>query len=248
MKPQAAGTATASRYSRHDSLGTLHPYRQFRRGMVSESECRGCAAALPLLRAAGEALGRPVLVGIGGPGGSGKSSFSAAIARHLDGVRIVPLDDYRKPRAERGFGIHGSHPAGNRIELLKSHLEAARDGRPFERPVFCRVRGAAWERETIHPARFILADGEIAAHRGLRDCFDVRILVLAGWPLQWRARMGRDRSERATSLRKALALFCISNLLDYPRFSAGMEKEADLVLRRTRCGRLLTPCSVEAAH
>ena len=201
------------------------------------SDCQGCAAALPLLREAGAALGRPVLVGIGGPGGSGKSSFSAALARQLDDARIVPLDDYRKPRAERGWGICGSHPAGNRLELLKSHLEAARDGRAFERPVFCRDRGAALDSETIHPARFIIADGEIAAHRAVRDFFDVRILVLAGMPLQWRARMGRDRNERATSLRKALTLFCISNLLDYPRFSAGAANEAELVLRRSRCGR-----------
>lgn len=201
-----------------------------------EIDCQGCAAALPLLHSMGESLGRPVLVGIGGPGGSGKSSFAAKLAHLLGDARIVPLDDYRKPRAERRRGIYGSHPAGNRLDVLKSHLDDARNARSFERPVFCRIRGAAIESETIDPARFILADGEIAAHRELRDCFDVRILVLAGLPLQWRARMGRDRSERASSLRKALTLFCISNLLDYPRFSAGAMAEADLILRRSPCG------------
>lgn len=205
-----------------------------------EVDCPGCNAALTLLREAGETLARPVLVGIGGPGGSGKSSFAAKLAAHLGDARVVPLDDYRKPRAERPNGIYGSHPAGNRINVLKAHLDEARNARPFERPVFCRDRGAAIESETIHPARFILADGEIAAHREMRGCFDVRILILAGLPLQWRARMGRDRSERATSLRKAITLFCISNLFDYPRFSAGMKSEADLILRRTPCGRLLT--------
>jgi hypothetical protein len=49
--------------------------------------------------------------------------------------------------------------------------------------------------------------------------------------------MGRDRDERASSLRKALTLFCISNLLDYPRFSAGAADDAHLILRRSRCGR-----------
>ena len=199
--------------------------------------CHGCAAALRLLREAGETLARPVLVGIGGPGGSGKSSFAAKLAAHLGDARIVPLDDYRIPRTERPKGIFGSHPEGNRLDLLKSHLDEARNARSFERPVFCRDRGAAIESEIIHPARFILADGEIAAHRELRDCFDLRILILAGLPLQWRARMGRDRSERATSLRKAITLFCISNLLDYPRFSAGAADDAHLILRRSRCGR-----------
>lgn len=223
----------------NSGLGVDLLHRQARDVSVVEMDCEGCEAALRLLHGVSDSLQRPVLVGIGGPGGSGKSSFAIKLARHLGDVRIVPLDDYRKPRIERRRGIYGSNPAGNRLDVLKCHLDDARNGRPFERPVFCRIRGAAIESETIHPARFILADGEIAAHRGLRDCFDVRILVLAGLHLQWRARMGRDRHERASSLRKALALFCISNLLDYPRFSAGAMAEADLILRRSACGRHL---------
>ena len=202
-------------------------------------ECQGCAAAIPLLREAADSLGRPVLVGIGGPGGSGKSTFAAKLAAHLDDVRIVPLDDYRKPRTERRAGIYGSHPAGNRLDVLKSHLDEARNAQLFDRPVFCRIHGAAIETETIHPSRFIIADGEIATHRELRGYFDVRILVLAGLPLQWRARMGRDRSERATSLRKAITLFFFSNLLDYPRFSAGSANDAHLILRRSHCGHFI---------
>lgn len=200
------------------------------------TECPGCVAALPLLREASVTLGRPVLIGIGGPGGSGKSSFSAAIARLLDDVRILPLDDYRKPRSERQRGIYGSHPAGNRLSLLKSHLDDARNGRPFERPVFCRARGAALETETVPPARFLIGDGEIAAHRNLRGHFDLRILVLAGWSQQWQARVGRDRSERDSSLRKALTLFVLSNLRDYPCFATGAAGDAHLILRRGRGG------------
>ncbi len=202
-------------------------------------ECPGIAAALPLLHQASAALGRPVLIGIGGPGGSGKSSFSQTLSRQLDGAHLLPLDDYRKPRHERARGIYGSHPAGNRLDLLGTHLDAAKNGHPFDRPVFCRERGAAFETETIPPARFIIADGEIAAHRELRTLFDVRILVLADWSMQWNARLGRDRTERGSSLRKALTLFALSNLRDYPRHASGCHRDAHLVLRRSRCGRLL---------
>ena len=180
-----------------------------------------------------------MLIGIGGPGGSGKSSFSQTLSRQLDGAHLLPLDDYRKPRHERARGIYGSHPTGNRLDLLGTHLDDARSGRAFDRPVFCRERGAAIETETVPPARFIIADGEIAAHRELRELFDVRILVLADWSMQWNARLGRDRSERACSLRKARTLFVLSNLRDYPRHSVGSHHDADLILRRSRCGRLL---------
>lgn len=206
----------------------------------SPVDCPGIAAALALLHKASAALDRPVLVGIGGPGGSGKSSFALALSRHLDDVQLVPLDDYRKPRHERPPRIYGSHPAGNRLDLLKTHLDDARNGRPFERPVYSHERGASTETELVPPARFIIAEGEIAAHRYLRPLFDLRILITADWSLQWQARMGRDRSERACSLPKALSVFVISNLRDYPRFAAGSHRDAELILRRSRCGRWLS--------
>ncbi|MCH7225213.1 uridine kinase [Haloferula sp. A504] len=205
----------------------------------SASRCAGVTAALPLLLKAQQSLQRPVLVGIGGPGGSGKSTFAQALAAELEHAGVLPLDDYRKSRTERGRGIYGSHPEGNRIDLLKSHLEAAREGHPIERPVFCRERGAAHETETLEAPRFLIADGEISTHRGVREHFDLRILILAGWRLQWQARIGRDRRERSTSFGKALSLFWTSNLRDYPRFSVGAHEQADLVLRRSNCGRRL---------
>ena len=199
-------------------------------------ECPAHRAAVVLLQQAAASLNRPVLVGIGGPGGSGKSTFARSLDAHLDDVRVLPVDDYRKPRHERPRGIYGSHPEGNRLDLLRKHLDLARRGEPFERPVFCRVSGAAPAGEIVLPARFILAEGEITAHRALRDAFDLRILILADWSLQWRARMGRDRHEHGCGLRKALSVFVRSNLRDYPRFAAGARRDAHLVLRRGRSG------------
>lgn len=201
--------------------------------------CQGCAAALPLLHEAGTRLERTVMVGIGGPGGSGKSSFARELNRLLPDSWVLPLDDYRKPRDERPPGIYGSHPEGNHIDLLKLHLQAARDGLPFERPVYDAKSGTLARSEPVPPARFLIAEGEIAAHRGLRSQFDLRILILSSLSSQWMARIGRDRSERASSLRKAIAVFLRSNLRDYPRFSAGVRREADLVVRRSRDGRFL---------
>ena len=77
----------------------------FRRVFPSSADCPGCAAALPMLHEASARLGRPVLIGIGGPGGSGKSTFCSELSRHLEDARILPLDDYRKPRHERPHGL-----------------------------------------------------------------------------------------------------------------------------------------------
>lgn len=71
------------------------------------------------------------------------------LADHLGDARVVPLEDNRKPRSERARGIYGSHPAGDRLDVLKSHLDGTREGRSFERPEFCSVRGAAFESEPL---------------------------------------------------------------------------------------------------
>lgn len=114
------------------------------------------ACAVELAQTMSAQLQRPVLIGIGGPGGSGKSSFARVLAQHLDDAQLLPLDDYRKPRNERPPGIFASHPAGNRLDLLRNHLALARSGQPFERPVFCRTRGGAFETETVAPGRFLV--------------------------------------------------------------------------------------------
>lgn len=206
---------------------------------LEADRCPALREALEMLDRAAAELQRPVLVGIGGPGGSGKSTFAAVLAGQLGGARILSLDDYRKPRFERRRGIYGSHPEGNRLELLRGHLAAARCGEVFSRPVFCRVRGAAMETEELGPADFLIADGEITAHQDLRGEFDLRILILADWGQQWRARMGRDREERDCDFRKALSLFFRSNLCDYPRFAMGAARDAHLLLRRRGERRLL---------
>ena len=113
-----------------------------------------------------------------------------------------------------------------------------RRGETLERPVFCRRRGAACEAVEVVPRRFLLADGEIAAHRWLHNEFDLRILLHAPWTAQWQARMGRDRRERGCSPGKALALFLRSNLCDYPRHAAGAPARADLILRRSHAGTI----------
>ena len=85
---------------------------------------------------------RPLVVGIGGPGGCGKSTLSRWLYHAMDGVEILSLDDFRLPREERpAHGRFGSHPEGNDLERLEETLERARAGREVVQPVFDLARG-----------------------------------------------------------------------------------------------------------
>jgi len=174
---------------------------------------------------------RPVIVAVGGPGGTGKSLFCQRLAVLLDGAAILACDDYRTPRAQRSKrGLFGSHPEGNHLELLSAHLQCIRDNVAFEAPRFCTDLGEAHAKVPFQPTPFTILDGEISTYTHFQAFVDFRIYIDSDWRLQLKTRLSRDITERAASREKALTLFLKSNLQDAARFGAEAKILADLVL------------------
>lgn len=181
----------------------------------------------------------PVVLAIGGAGGTGKSTFCEKILRLLPDATYLSLDDFRLPRAQRAkTGLFGSHPDGNDCSRLSQCIAAARAGTSFKAPVFDRNAGRALSIREIHPAPILVCDGEIAAHDSLAHLFDYLVLFTAHWRTQLNTRLGRDIHARKTSLEKAIELFLQSNLRDYPRFSSDAATRADWIFYRSQRGTL----------
>ena len=177
----------------------------------------------------------PLLVGIGGPGGCGKSTLTRWLLHQLTEAEILSLDDFRLPRDQRpAHARFGSHPEANDLLRLRDTLAAARRGDPVTQPVFDPKQGSAVKTITLPPHRILLADGELAAHPDIRMLFDFRILVDAHWRTQLNTRLTRDLRERGCTLEKAIDIFLHSNLRDYPRYAQGAAEAADLLLYRNQ--------------
>lgn len=177
----------------------------------------------------------PFLLGIGGPGGCGKTTLSQWLLTHFPESALLSLDNFRLPRKQReARGIFGSHPEGSDLPRLRDALQSAREGKCFATPVYNSASGESTDTVLIPACQILLCDGEIAAHSKMRVEFDGLILVDAHWRTQLDTRLSRDLQERNSSVEKALEVFIQSNLRDYPKYAAGALEAADCVLYRNR--------------
>jgi len=174
---------------------------------------------------------RPVLIAIGGPGGSGKSTFSSALKDKLPDSSILSLDDYRIPRKLRkGCILYGSHPDANRIDLLISHCEKIKNGSAVEKPVYDPVTGEADSTVTFIPTKFVLLDGEISTYQQLRSVIDFSIFIDSDLKTQFATRVNRDMVNRGYSYEKVKSVFLQSNIKDFARFGAESRSHTDIIL------------------
>jgi 4-hydroxy-tetrahydrodipicolinate synthase len=174
---------------------------------------------------------KPVLVAVGGPDGTGKSTFSRALEQQLSDATVLRLDDYKTSRAFRAErSIYGPHPEANKMDLLKAHLTELKAGREVQRPVYDKTSGHAVETKPFSPRRFNILDGEISTYGELREWVDFSIFIDSDWKTQLSTRVERDIEIRGYDREKAIATFLQSNLREFSEYGAESKKWADMHL------------------
>ena len=171
----------------------------------------------------------PILIAIGGPGGTGKSTLSNSLVRALPDASLLSLDDYKTAREFRkGKNIYGPHPEANELALIRRHLECIKQGENFDKPLYCSDAGEARDTEPFRPARFNIVDGEISTYKEFRDLVDFSVFVDSDWKTQLKTRISRDVEKRKYSTEKAIATFLHSNLREFAEYGADSKRWADL--------------------
>jgi phosphoribulokinase len=153
---------------------------------------------------------RPVMLGIVGDSGSGKTTITRGLVRVLgeDQVTHFCADDYhrydRKQRAERG--ITPLNPECNHLDVLAQHLRHLRQNEPVLKPVYRHTDGTFGAPLYLEPGRFVVAEGLLAFHnRTLCEMFDVRIYLDPPEELRRRWKVQRDCSRRGYTTDQVLA-------------------------------------------
>ena len=149
----------------------------------------------------------PVVVGIAGCTGSGKTTLTAELARTLGGIHFHTDTYYRdlahlplEERARQNF----DHPSLIEIPLLAAHIAALARGEAIERPLYdfasyTRVldsNGIALT-ETVRPGAYLLIEGIFALHfTELLPFYQLRIYIDTPDEICFQRRLQRDIAER----------------------------------------------------
>jgi len=144
---------------------------------------------------------RPVMLGIVGDSGSGKTTITRGLVRVLGEDRITHFctDDYhrydRRQRAERN--ITPLHPDCNHLDILAQHLRHLRANEPIMKPVYQHTDGTFGPPDYFVPGRFLITEGLLAFYnQELCDMFDVRVYLAPPEELRRQWKVQRDCSRR----------------------------------------------------
>jgi len=129
----------------------------------------------PLLAAAPDG---PVLVGLDGCCGSGKTTLAGLLAQRLPGCTVLHTDDYYLPLDRRTPDWIHTPAANMDLDRLRAEvLDPARAGQPFRtRAYSCRL-GRYLDPAEHRPGALVLVEGSYSHHPALADRYDLRIFL-----------------------------------------------------------------------
>lgn len=181
---------------------------------------------------------QPVLIGVAGGSGSGKTTVSQTILERVGRDRIAYLqhDSYYRdraglPLAERAR-INYDHPDSLETDLLVEHLKQLRACRAVDVPVYDfakHVRKA--ETRRAEPRPIILVEGIlIFVDRALREMFDVKIFVDTDADIRFIRRLQRDIAERGRTMDSVVKQYTETVRPMHLEFVEPSKRYADLII------------------
>lgn len=151
---------------------------------------------------------KPVLIGIAGGTGSGKSTVAQEIYNALssENIGIIQQDSYYKDQSNLSFEerckTNYDHPDAFDTPLLIEHLKTLLEWKPIEKPVYdFSIHNRKKETVRVEPRHIIILEGIlILAEPQIRDLLDIKIFVDTDADVRIVRRLQRDIKERGRTI------------------------------------------------
>jgi uridine kinase len=180
----------------------------------------------------------PLVIGIAGGSGSGKTTVAQVILQRVgpDRIAYIQHDSYYKdltglPPTQR-VEVNFDHPNSLETELLISHIEQLKAGCPIEVPVYdFSSDSRTGESFTVNPRRVIIVEGIlIFTDPALRALFDVKIFVDTDADVRLIRRLQRDITERGRTVESVLKRYQATVRPMHLEFVEPSKRYADVII------------------
>jgi uridine kinase len=181
---------------------------------------------------------RPIVIGVAGGTGSGKTTVTRQILERVGAEHIVyiPHDAYYRdlshlpPRLRAQ--VNYDHPNSLETELLIEHLKALRAGHTIEIPSYdFTTHTRRQQTRCVETATVIIVEGILVfVEPALRELFDVKLYVDTDADVRFIRRLRRDVEERGRSVESVCEQYLATVRPMHLEFVEPSKRYADVII------------------
>lgn len=182
---------------------------------------------------------RPVIIGIAGGSGSGKTTIANEIYNQLhqnDRILTITQDSYYKDNDNLSMDerqkINYDHPDAFDMELLVDQLKELMSYNPVEMPVY-DFTAHTRSKKTIHtePADIIILEGILVlADEKLRNLMDIKVFVDTDEDIRFIRRLQRDTEQRGRTVNSVIEQYLETVKPMYNQFIEPTKRYANIIV------------------
>ncbi|MCA1056241.1 uridine kinase [Rossellomorea aquimaris] len=181
---------------------------------------------------------KPVVIGVAGGSGSGKTSVTKAIYEQFQGHSILMLqqDYYYKDQSnlpfEERLKTNYDHPLAFDNDLLIEHLNGLLNHQAVEKPVYdYKMHTRSDETILVEPKDVIILEGILVLEdERLRNLMDIKLYVDTDADLRIIRRMLRDIKERGRSIDSVIDQYITVVRPMHNQFIEPTKRYADVII------------------
>ena len=183
---------------------------------------------------------KPLVIGITGGSGSGKTTVSRELVRRLteDGSSAILLqqDSYYKDQSDKPMServkTNYDHPDSFETDLFVSDLRRLLRHEAISKPIYDYPNHTrAKEVEPVEPADVIILDGVLSFNDSrVRDLLDMKIFVDTDDDIRFLRRLERDIDERGRTVRGVIDQYLATVKPMYHQFVEPTKRYANIIV------------------